>query len=182
MTFATASESELAELRSALEPVYAELMAAPETRSAIDAITDLKAEVAASTEAPARTSTEPPATASPIPDGTYETTWTKADWQMTKADWLKAEVSEEEAAVPGVYTMIFAAGEWTLLGPNGDGEKGATPSSATKSRPISPRTTRSPPAGRSTARRSRSQTSTAAEAMRRARPWSGRRIPGVKTD
>ena len=45
-------------------------------------------------------STEPPATASPIPDGTYETTLAKADWrQMTNADWLKAGVSEEEAAV-----------------------------------------------------------------------------------
>ena len=126
MTFAKASESELAELRSALEPVYAELMADPETRSAIDAITDLKAEVAASAEAPTCTSTEPPATASPIPDGTYETTLAKADWgQMTNADWLKAGVSEEEAAVPGVYKMIFDAGEWTLLGPNGDGEDGS---------------------------------------------------------
>jgi TRAP-type C4-dicarboxylate transport system substrate-binding protein len=126
VTFALASESELAALRSALEPVYAELMADPETRSAIDAITDLKAEVAASAEGPACTSTEPPATASAIPDGTYETTLTKADWrQMTMADWLKAGVSEEEAAVPGVYRMIFDAGEWTLLGPNGDGEDGS---------------------------------------------------------
>ena len=95
MTFAVASESELAALRSALEPVYAELTADPETRSAIDAITDLKAEVAASAEAPACTSTEPPATASAIPDGRYETTLTKADWRkMTKADWLKQEVSK----------------------------------------------------------------------------------------
>jgi TRAP-type transport system periplasmic protein len=126
MTFAVASESELAALRSALAPVYAELRADPETRSAIDAITDLKAEVAASAEAPTCTATEPPATASPIPDGTYETTLTKADWRrMTKADWLKSGVSEEEAAVPGVYRMIFDAGEWTLLGPNGDGEDGS---------------------------------------------------------
>jgi TRAP-type transport system periplasmic protein len=126
VNFALASESELAALRSALEPVYAELRAHPETRSAIDAITDLKTQVAASAEATACTSTEPPATASPIPDGTYETTLTKADWaQMTEADWLKAGVSEEEAAVPGVYTMIFDAGEWTLRGPNGDGEQGS---------------------------------------------------------
>jgi hypothetical protein len=125
VTFALASESELAELRAALEPVYAELTAEPETKSDIEAITNLKAEIAASAEAPACTSTEPPATASPIPDGTYETTLTKADWRrMTKADWLKSGVSEEEAAVPGVYRMIFDAGKWTLLGPNGDGEKG----------------------------------------------------------
>ena len=44
---------------------------------------------------------------------------------MTKADWLKSGVSEEEAAVPGVYRMIFDAGEWTLLGPNGDGGQGS---------------------------------------------------------
>ena len=125
VTFALASERELAELRAALEPVYAELTAEPETKSDIEAITNLKAEIAASAEAPACTSTEPPATASPIPDGTYETTLTKADWRrMTKADWLKSGVSEEEAAVPGVYRMTFDAGEWTLLGPNGEGEKG----------------------------------------------------------
>jgi TRAP-type C4-dicarboxylate transport system substrate-binding protein len=121
MTFAVASESELAELRRALEPVYAELSADPEAKSNIDAITNLKTETAASAEAPACTSTEPPATASPIPDGTYETTLTRADWRkMTKADWLKSGVSEEEGAVPGVFRMIFDAGELTLLNPNGE--------------------------------------------------------------
>jgi TRAP-type C4-dicarboxylate transport system substrate-binding protein len=126
VTFELASESELAALRNAFEPVYSDLTADPETRSAIDAITELKAEVAASAEAPACTSTEPPTTASPIPDGTYETTLTKADWaQMTEADWLKADVSEEEAALAGVYRMIFDAGEWALRGPTGDGEQGS---------------------------------------------------------
>lgn len=43
MTFALGSESELAALRRAVEPVYVELRADPETRSAIDAITDMKA-------------------------------------------------------------------------------------------------------------------------------------------
>jgi TRAP-type C4-dicarboxylate transport system substrate-binding protein len=123
LTFAVASESELAALRGALEPVYAEIMADPETRSAIDTITDLKGEVAAPAEAPECTSTEPPATDLPIPDGTYETT-------LTKADWLEAGFSDEVFAVPGVYKMIFDAGEWTLRaptnekGPN-DGEVGS---------------------------------------------------------
>jgi TRAP-type C4-dicarboxylate transport system substrate-binding protein len=128
MTFAVASESDLAELRSALEPVYADLRADPKTKSNIDAITDLKKEIAASAEAPTCTSTEPATTASPIPDGTYETTLTKADWRkMTKADWRKSGVSEEVGAVTGVFRMTFDAGEWTLLGPNGDddGEKGS---------------------------------------------------------
>jgi TRAP-type C4-dicarboxylate transport system substrate-binding protein len=124
--FAVASESDLAALRRALEPVYAELATDPETKSAIEAITDLKAETAASAEAPACTSTEPPAKASSIPDGTYETTLTKADWRkMTKADWLKSGVSQEEGAVSGVSRMSFDAGEWTLVGPNGDGEEGS---------------------------------------------------------
>jgi TRAP-type C4-dicarboxylate transport system substrate-binding protein len=127
LTFAVASESELAELRSALEPVYAELTADPETKFNIDAITDLKTEIAASAEAPACTSTEPPTTASPIPDGTYETTLTKADWRkLTKADWLKSGVSEEEGAKPGVFRMIIDAGELTLVGPDGEvGEQGS---------------------------------------------------------
>jgi TRAP-type transport system periplasmic protein len=121
MTFAVASESQLADLRKALEPVYAELTADPETKSNIDAITDLKTEIAASAEAPACSSTEPPATASAIPDGTYETTLTTADWRkMTKADWLKSGVPEEEGAVPGVFRMIFDAGELTFLSPNGE--------------------------------------------------------------
>lgn len=115
MTFAAASESELAELRTALEPVYAELTADQETKSNIDAITNLKTEIAASAETPACTSTEPPATASPIPDGTYETT-------VTEADYRKGGVSDEVGAFPGVFRMIFDAGELTFIGPIRDGE------------------------------------------------------------
>ena len=40
LTFAAASESDLAELRAALEPVYADLGSDPETKSYIDAITE----------------------------------------------------------------------------------------------------------------------------------------------
>jgi TRAP-type transport system periplasmic protein len=126
VTFAVASESDLGALRGALEPVYAELTADPETKSNIEAITNLKTEIAASAETPGCTSTEPPTTASPIPDGTYETTLTEADWRvMTKADWLKSGVSEEDGVNPGVWRMIFDAGEWTLRGPTGDGEQGS---------------------------------------------------------
>jgi TRAP-type C4-dicarboxylate transport system substrate-binding protein len=110
MTFAVASESELAELRRALEPVYAELTADPETKSNLDAITNLKTEIAASAEAPVCTSTEPPTMASPIPDGTYETT-------VTEADYRKGGVSEEPGAFAGAFRMIFDAGDWTFIGP-----------------------------------------------------------------
>jgi TRAP-type C4-dicarboxylate transport system substrate-binding protein len=115
LAFALASESDLGALRSALEPVYAELTADPETKSHIEAITNLKTEIAASAEAPVCTSTEPPTTASPIPDGTYETT-------VTGADYRKGGVSEEVGAFPGVFRMIFDAGEWTFIGPIRDGE------------------------------------------------------------
>jgi TRAP-type C4-dicarboxylate transport system substrate-binding protein len=115
LTFEVASEGELAELRTALEPVYVELRADPETMSNIDAITNLKTEVAAAADAPVCTSTEPSATASPIPYGTYETT-------VTEDDYRKAGVSEEVGANPGVFRMIFDAGEWTFIGPIRDGE------------------------------------------------------------
>ncbi len=119
LTFAVASQSDLAELRTALKPVYAELRADAETKSKIDAITKLKSEIAAAAERPPCTSTTPSATASRIPDGTYQTT-------LTKADFLKGGVSEEDAAQSaGVWTMIFDAGEWTARGPNGDGEQGS---------------------------------------------------------
>jgi TRAP-type C4-dicarboxylate transport system substrate-binding protein len=106
MTFAAASESDLAELRTALEPVYADLAADQEVKSYIDAIAGLKTEIAASAEAPACTSTEPPGKAS-IPDGKYETRLTQAD------------VGSSGEAV-GVYTMIFDDGDLTLLGPDGE--------------------------------------------------------------
>ena len=115
MTFAAASESELAELRTALEPVHADLTADQESKSYVDAITSLKTEIAASAEAPACNSTEPPAAASPIPDGTYETT-------VTEADYRKRGVSEQVGAFPGVFRMIFDAGQWTFIGPIRDGE------------------------------------------------------------
>jgi TRAP-type C4-dicarboxylate transport system substrate-binding protein len=120
LTFALASEGELAELRTALEPVYAELRAHAETKSKIDAITKLKSKVGAEAETPACASTEPEATASPIPDGTYETT-------LTKADWRKGGISEGSPAccLIGTIRMIFDAGEWTALGPDGEvGEEG----------------------------------------------------------
>jgi Bacterial extracellular solute-binding protein, family 7 len=117
MTFAAASESELAELRIALEPVHAELTADPETKSYVDAITSLKTEIAASAEAPACTSTEPPPTASPIPDGTYETT-------VTEADYRKGGVAEEVGAFPGVFRLIFENGlDVTMIGADGEGEQ-----------------------------------------------------------
>jgi TRAP-type C4-dicarboxylate transport system substrate-binding protein len=110
MTFAVATESDLAELRSALEPVYAELVNNAETKSYIDAIADLKTEIAASAEAPVCDSEgEESASTGTFPEGTYETTVTEEDWA--------------ERGVPaytvGTFTMVVENGELTLLEPDG---------------------------------------------------------------
>jgi len=115
LKFASASASELAELRAAFAPVYAALEADPETKSAIDEISDLKAELAAPAEAPVCAPDKHASSASPIPDGTYQTS-------LTKADWLAAGISEKEASrwTTGVHTMIFDAGQLTILDPSGE--------------------------------------------------------------
>jgi TRAP-type C4-dicarboxylate transport system substrate-binding protein len=112
MTFAVASESDLAELRTALQPVYAELEQDTDTKAAIDEITGLKTEVAASAEAPACEAAEPPSNAAPaIPDGTYETT-------LTEDDWVAQGLPADPSAV-GVFTMTFDGGELTVVEPDG---------------------------------------------------------------
>ena len=69
MTFAVASaERPHRASEDAFEPVYAELAADPETKAAIEAITGLKTEVAASAEAPACASTAGACVAG-IPEG-----------------------------------------------------------------------------------------------------------------
>jgi TRAP-type C4-dicarboxylate transport system substrate-binding protein len=80
MTLAVASESDLAELRAALQPLYEELDADPEAKAHLDAILDLKAELNAAPEAPTCPASDTEsATASDFPDGTYEMTLTKQE-------------------------------------------------------------------------------------------------------
>jgi len=111
MSFATASEKDLAELRAALEPVYAELTSDPETKSYIDAITSLKNEIAASAEAPGCDSVSEQSASAGIPEGTYEST-------ITQDDWVEAEVDGESTA--GVFQMEFNDGVLILREPNGE--------------------------------------------------------------
>jgi TRAP-type C4-dicarboxylate transport system substrate-binding protein len=112
MTFAAASESDLAELRSALETVYTDLASDPDTESYIAAMTDLKTEIAASAEAPAcapdSDNGQSPSAAA-IPEGTYETTLTEADWN---AQGLPTNTV-------GVFRMVFENGELSILDPPG---------------------------------------------------------------
>jgi TRAP-type transport system periplasmic protein len=110
MTFANASDSDLAALRAAFEPVYAELASDPETKSYIDAITSLKTQIAASADAPAcQSDSGEPAAAGGIPEGTYETT-------VTREDWAAAGVNGDAT---GVFTMEFTDGALILREPNG---------------------------------------------------------------
>jgi TRAP-type C4-dicarboxylate transport system substrate-binding protein len=110
MNFAAASESDFSELRAALEPVYADLRNDPDTKSYIAAITDLKTEIAASAETswcPPDSDTGQSASAGAIPEGTYETT-------VTEADWLEQGLP---ADTEGVFRMVFEDGELTILDP-----------------------------------------------------------------
>ena len=167
LSFVAASEDDVSELRTALEPVYAELTENEETRSYIDAIARLKAEIAASAEAPVCDSeSEEPASAGAFPEGMYETTVTEEDWgeQGLPADTV------------GVFRMVFEDGELTILDPptTGSGSGRATASSAIRSRPRATPIP-SPPGGRSMKRISVSRTSDPA----RKRPVRRRRAEQV---
>jgi TRAP-type C4-dicarboxylate transport system substrate-binding protein len=109
MSFATASASDLAELRAAFEPVYAQLKSDPETRSYVDAIESIKKKIAAPAEAPGCLSMQGvPATAG-IPEGTYETTVTRADY----ARW------GVEVQNTGVFTLEITDGRMISRAPSG---------------------------------------------------------------
>ena len=112
MTFATASESDLAALRTALEPVYAQLTSDPETRSFVDAIASLKEEIAASAEAPSCASVSDPSRSATggISEGTYEAT-------ISRDDWVKAGMDGDAA---GVFTLEFTDGMVILREPSGE--------------------------------------------------------------
>ena len=111
LSFVAASEDDVSELRTALEPVYAELTENEETRSYIDAIARLKAEIAASAEAPVCDSeSEEPASAGAFPEGMYETTVTEEDWGEQGLP----------AHTVGVFRMVFEDGELTILDPPDD--------------------------------------------------------------
>ena len=95
LPFVTSSTQELAELRRALEPVYAELASDAEAKPALDAISepqigDRDLRGGACLRARIRPYVRRSGSASSIPDGTYETT-------VTEADWLNAGLSKEEA-------------------------------------------------------------------------------------
>ena len=95
MTFAVASPDDLADLRAALDPVYAELTSDPETKSHIDAIKSLKAEVAASAESPPCKTAEPASGKTSSIDGVYRTTVTLAALKRSPLKYDEGEVNNE---------------------------------------------------------------------------------------
>ena len=112
MSFATASESDLAALRTALGPLYAQLTSDPETRSFVDAIASLKEEIAVSAESHSCASGSSPSrsAAGGISEGTYEAT-------ISRDDWVKAGMDGDAA---GVFTLEFADGMVILREPSGE--------------------------------------------------------------
>jgi TRAP-type C4-dicarboxylate transport system substrate-binding protein len=107
MTLTVASESDLADLRAALEPVYDELAADPTTKSFIDDITTLKTQLSATPEAPqcapgdAETSSE-----AAFPEGTYEMTLTDDD--LLACD--DGETSEQSTYDETLHTLTLNDG------------------------------------------------------------------------
>ena len=109
MSFATASASDLAELRAAFEPVYAQLTSDPETRSYVDAIESIKQEIAASAEAPSCAPVQGAPASAGIPEGIYEMT-------LTRADYARWGVEVENT---GVFTLEVTDGRMILRAPSG---------------------------------------------------------------
>lgn len=80
MTLAVASQSDLAELRTAVQPVYEQLDTDPATKAYIHTILDLKANLDADPEAPTCPAPDAEsASASAFPEGTYEMALTQQE-------------------------------------------------------------------------------------------------------
>lgn len=75
VSLATASDNDLGHLRTALDPVYADLEADPQAATYLSAISNLKDQVAARPEAPTCTATT--ASAQKFPTGTFDVTITQ---------------------------------------------------------------------------------------------------------
>lgn len=112
MTLAVASEADLMAMRAAFEPVYTDLEVDPGTRADLRAIASLKEELASPVESSTCPGTESASDAATtgqvgalIPDGRYQATLTTDDWAGVGSGTV------------GVFTMIFASGELTILDP-----------------------------------------------------------------
>jgi TRAP-type transport system periplasmic protein len=108
MTLAAATDSDLAEFRSTLEPVYDELNADPATMAHIEAIQGLKDALDAAPEAPECAAGE--AAGATFPQGMFESAVTGQDWGGTAGDHPPV----------GTFTMVIDAETLTILDPGSD--------------------------------------------------------------
>jgi len=109
MTLTKASPGELAKIRTALGSVYQQLETDPQTKTDIDQITKLKAQVGAAAEAPTCSGVAP-ARQGDFPVGTFRTT-------LTKADALKGGPNLAPEANHGVTVLdlVVKPGNLTIL-------------------------------------------------------------------
>jgi Bacterial extracellular solute-binding protein, family 7 len=122
LPFVVASAEDLAELRSALEPVYERIAAEPDAETALDAISGLKSQVAAAAESPLACSADSSSVASGlIPDGTYEMT-------MTREEALRGGAELEAEYDVTLFRVTFDGGDVDMVeflgGPGGQEESG----------------------------------------------------------
>jgi len=115
MEVVEATAAQLADLGTAMEPLYAELEADPETKTFLDEIRTLKEETAAAPESIECTDAESETSAvSPI-DGSYETSFTKDELADSPLLYDVGEVNDENW---GDFTLIFDEGQLTLTQEN----------------------------------------------------------------
>jgi len=118
MEVVEATEAELAELRTAMEPLYAGLEADPETKAFLDEIRALKDETATAPESVTCTDADSETSAvSPI-DGSYETSFTKDELADSPLLYDADELNDENW---GDFTLTFDAGQFTWTQENSVG-------------------------------------------------------------
>ncbi len=110
MEVVEASPSELAELGTALEPLYAELEADPDTKAFLDEIRTVKEDTAAEPESLNCTDAESETSAVTPIDGSYETSFSKAELADSPLLYDPEEVNDENW---GDFTLTFSEGQLT---------------------------------------------------------------------
>lgn len=118
LSFAVASDQNLRDLRSAVEPVYRRLRSDPDTKRWLEEITALKAGRGPDIATCDKTVKSPVPDASGIPDGTYQRT-------MTADDYLKSSDPGISWFKPprGEWRITFNDGLLTRIAPDGELER-----------------------------------------------------------
>jgi TRAP-type C4-dicarboxylate transport system substrate-binding protein len=113
MTLAVATESDLAEFRGALQPVYEGLNADPATKARIDAIQGLKNTLGVAPEVPQCAAGDAAGSSNEgvtFPQGRFESTLTADDWVGL----------EDQGVTVGTFAMVIDAETLTIVDPGSD--------------------------------------------------------------